>query len=191
MRTRSAVYRICQDLAARLGISEGRVATPGYREMLSDLIDVRFKSRYEFCDRAGIDQAHLSRVLSGQKHFSPEVFLKVLQVLGIRSSTIFQPAFREDDLAARLQTIETKIDVLDTLRERAKNFPPEAHVGLLGKADLVEDSLDDLRKRIECGEDFRAALNDELVKAYREKESIARQLQKDARKEKEKVLEAC
>src|SRR5882762_262008 len=74
---RSPVYRICQDLAARLGILEGRISEPDYRVILADLIDSKFRSRYEFCKKAGIDQAHLSRVLAGRSDFSSDTLFKV------------------------------------------------------------------------------------------------------------------
>ena len=77
------VYRICQDLEARLGIAEGRVAPPDYRDQLVDLIEERFGSAYRFCQATGIDQGHLSRVLAGKKHFSQETFARVLEALGV------------------------------------------------------------------------------------------------------------
>lgn len=91
---RSPVYRICQDLAARLGIMEGRISEPDYREILADLIDSKFRSRYEFCKKTGIDQAHLSRVLAGRSDFSPHTLFKVLEILGVKQREIFEPAFR-------------------------------------------------------------------------------------------------
>ena len=35
----SVTYRICQDLESRLGIAEGKVAPPDYRDYLADLIE--------------------------------------------------------------------------------------------------------------------------------------------------------
>jgi hypothetical protein len=46
---KSPVYRICQDLEARLGIHQGSVSAPDYRDFLADLIEGRFGSRLEFC----------------------------------------------------------------------------------------------------------------------------------------------
>ena len=91
---RNPVYRICQDLAARLGIREGLISEPGYREILADLIDSKFRSRYEFCRKTGIDQAHLSRVLAGRSDFSPDTLFKMLEILGVKQREIFEPAFR-------------------------------------------------------------------------------------------------
>src|SRR5437867_4300426 len=50
----SVAYRICQDLEARLGIAQGKVAAPDYRDYLADLIDERHGSRYRFCKATGI-----------------------------------------------------------------------------------------------------------------------------------------
>src|SRR5207247_9384402 len=60
----SVAYRICQDLEARLGIAQGKVAAPDYRDYLADLIDERHGSRYRFCKATGLDPWHLSRALS-------------------------------------------------------------------------------------------------------------------------------
>ena len=75
------VYRVCQDLAARLGIAEGRVARPDYRDRLADLIEERFGSRYRFCKEAGIDQGHLSRILAGKQNFSVDTLFRALDAL--------------------------------------------------------------------------------------------------------------
>src|SRR5260370_37233608 len=34
---KSPIYRICQDLEARLGINQGKVSPPDYRDFLADL----------------------------------------------------------------------------------------------------------------------------------------------------------
>lgn len=77
------VYRICQDLAARLGLVEGRLSPPDYRDRLADLIEERFGSHYQFCKQTGIDQGHLSRVLAGKKHFAAKTLFDVLEALGL------------------------------------------------------------------------------------------------------------
>src|SRR5450759_5312090 len=59
----SPIYRICQDLEARLGIAQGQVAPPDYRDYLQDLIEERFGSRNRFCTATGMDPGQLSRVL--------------------------------------------------------------------------------------------------------------------------------
>lgn len=84
----STLYRIGQDLELRLGVAEGRVARPDYRDMLADHIEGRFQSRYAFCKAAGIDQGNLSRVLAGKKHLSTETLARALEVLGVHMAFV-------------------------------------------------------------------------------------------------------
>lgn len=77
----SPAYRICQDLEARLGIAQGRVSPPDYRDYLADLIESRYGSRYKFCKETGVDPGHLSRVLSGRADLSVESLSRVLDAL--------------------------------------------------------------------------------------------------------------
>src|SRR4051812_5723326 len=44
----STFYRVCQDLELRLGVAEGSIAAPDYRDRLAGLIEERFGSRYAF-----------------------------------------------------------------------------------------------------------------------------------------------
>src|SRR5712691_10969246 len=78
----SVAYRICQDLEARLGIAQKKVAAPDYRDYLADLIDERFGSRYKFCEAAGIDPGQLSRVFASRSDLSLPALQKILHVLG-------------------------------------------------------------------------------------------------------------
>ena len=76
------VRRVCQDLEARLGIAQRKVAPPDYRDYLADLIEERFGSRYKFCEAAGIDPGQLSRVFAGRADLSLPTLQKILHVLG-------------------------------------------------------------------------------------------------------------
>lgn len=78
----SPAYRICQDLEARLGIAQGKVAMPDYRDSLADLIEEQYGSRYRFCQETGIDPGHLSRVLAGRSELSVTNLQEVLRQLG-------------------------------------------------------------------------------------------------------------
>lgn len=69
-RTSHPLYLIAQDLELRLGVAEGSVAPPDYRDYIMDRIEVKFGSRYKFCKSTGISQAALSQVLAGHKDFS-------------------------------------------------------------------------------------------------------------------------
>src|SRR5262249_52737719 len=81
LSTKSPVYRICQDLEARLGIDQGKVSPPDYRDFLADLIDAQFGSRQEFCRATGVDPGQLSRVFGGRADLSIRALEKVLEVL--------------------------------------------------------------------------------------------------------------
>lgn len=85
----SPVWRICQDLEARLGIAQKKVAPPDYRDYLADLIEQEFGSRYKFCKATGVDPGQLSRVLAGKSELSIPVLSKMLGTL--RASLVVQP----------------------------------------------------------------------------------------------------
>jgi hypothetical protein len=93
----SAAYRICQDLEARLGIVQGKVSPPDYRDYLADLIEERYGSRYRFCKETGVDPAHLSRVLSSWSELSLQNLQPILDAL--HASLVIQP---EEDLTERV-----------------------------------------------------------------------------------------
>jgi hypothetical protein len=80
----SSVYRICQDLEARLGINQGTVSPPDYRDFLADLIEAQFGSRQEFCQATAVDPGQLSRVFAGRADLSIRALEKVLEVLHAR-----------------------------------------------------------------------------------------------------------
>ena len=80
--TESVVRRICQDLEARLGIAQGKVAHPDYRNYLADLIEEHYGSRYKFCVTTGIDAGQLSRVFAGRADLSLPTLQRILQALG-------------------------------------------------------------------------------------------------------------
>jgi len=77
----SALYRICDDLEARLGIAQGKASPPDYRHYLLALIEEQFGSRYKFCKESGVDQGQLSRILSGKGDFSMDSLARVLRAL--------------------------------------------------------------------------------------------------------------
>ena len=82
LKTGGLAYRICQDLEARLGIAQGQVAQPGYRDYLADLIEEKYGSRYKFCKETGVDPGHLSRVFASRSDLSLDALEKLLHALG-------------------------------------------------------------------------------------------------------------
>ncbi len=82
-RTQHVLYRIGQDLEMRLGIAQGAVAPPDYRDRIADEIREKFGTRYKFCKATGIPEPFLSQVLSGKKNFSLEKLREVCEALGL------------------------------------------------------------------------------------------------------------
>ena len=80
------VFRICQDLEARLGIEQGKTRLPDYRDELLALIDKKFGSRYKFCKEAGIAQDTLSRILNKRREPSVSMLQTILDVLDYKIS---------------------------------------------------------------------------------------------------------
>jgi len=81
IRQDSPLFKVCDDLEARLGVSQGKTSPPDYRDYLLALIEERFGSRYKFCKDTGVDQGQLSRILAGKADFSMELLQKILQAL--------------------------------------------------------------------------------------------------------------
>jgi len=101
----SVLFKICDDLEARLGIAQGKASAPDYRHYLLALIEERYGSRYQFCKETGVDQGQLSRILAGQADFSLESLAKVLRVLHASLVVQTEDALREaadPDEASRL-----------------------------------------------------------------------------------------
>jgi hypothetical protein len=90
----SPLYRLCQDLEARLGIAQGKVAAPDYRDYLADLIEERYGSRYRFCTETGVDPGHLSRAFASRAELAVEDLQRILEAL--HAVLVIQPV---EDLA--------------------------------------------------------------------------------------------
>jgi hypothetical protein len=103
LSTQSPVYRICQDLEARLGIQQGSVSPPDYRDYLADLIDAQFGSRQEFCQATGVDPGQLSRVFAGRADLSLRALQKVLEILQAQLVIQTQEQAREQTSVARAE----------------------------------------------------------------------------------------
>ena len=100
---KSPAYRICQDLEARLGIDQGSVSQPDYRDFLADLIDAQFGSRQEFCRAAGVDAGQLSRVFAGRADLSLRALQKLLEVLQAQLVIQTQEQAREQTSVTRAE----------------------------------------------------------------------------------------
>jgi hypothetical protein len=77
----SPAFRVCQDLEARIGIAQGMLASPDYRDMMADLIEDRYGSRSHFCEEAAVDPDQLARALAGQSQLPIQSLQAILDAL--------------------------------------------------------------------------------------------------------------
>lgn len=183
------LYRICQDLAARLGIAQGKVAPPDYRERIADLIESRFRSRYEFCKKTGIDEGHLSRVLGSKKHLAPETLFKVLEALNVEielveREEVYEHAARPleaETPVEHLSDVQRRLDRLLNLKARGEATPVEHRAELLqGRSLFPDELLDSLRAEVQAGEAFDVVLRRAIQRALDEKAALAREVATEA-----------
>lgn len=183
------LYRICQDLAARLGIAQGEVAPPDYRDRIADLIESRFRSRYEFCKETGIDEGHLSRVLGSKKHLAPETLFKVLEALNVEielvaREEVWEHAARSMEAETpveRLSDVQRRLELLLSLEARGEATPAEHRAELLQGRSLSSDELlATLRAEVQAGETFDVVLRRAIQRALHEKAALARTVAAEA-----------
>lgn len=79
-----AVYRVAQDLSARLGLAAGRIEPDNWRGDLENLIQEKYPSRKAFCEATGLSETMLSHVLAGRKDLSLESLTGALEPIGYR-----------------------------------------------------------------------------------------------------------
>jgi hypothetical protein len=86
------VWRIAADLTGRLGIKQGVMRAPDYRDELEHLIATRFKSRRAFCEATGLSEDMLSHVLARRKDLSIQTLAKALAKIGCLIHIVPAPA---------------------------------------------------------------------------------------------------
>lgn len=75
-------FKICQDLESRLGILHDKTRMSDYRDQLSEIVDVRYGSRYYFCRKFHVDEGYLSNVLNKKRHISINSLSRILNKAG-------------------------------------------------------------------------------------------------------------
>ena len=80
--TESPLYNICQDLAFRLGVEQGKTHLPDYIDKLEYLILQEYNTIAEFSKETGIGQAYFSNLFSKKKEPSLDRLKKILSYLG-------------------------------------------------------------------------------------------------------------
>jgi len=78
------IYKICQDLDSRLGIRQGYTREPNYQDLLADIINIHFGSRYQFCKQTGVDEGYLSSILNRKKNPSLKMLQGILEKINYR-----------------------------------------------------------------------------------------------------------
>jgi hypothetical protein len=88
---RSPLYRVAQDVWSRLGVEQGLVRAPEYRDELEELIRKKFPSRRAFCKATGLSEDMLSHVLAGRKDLSLAKLTEALERIGYRLRIVPAP----------------------------------------------------------------------------------------------------
>ncbi|MDD8026588.1 MAG: helix-turn-helix transcriptional regulator [Acidobacteriota bacterium] len=86
------IYNICLDLEMRLAISQGHARSPDFRDELEAIIDKKYPSRYQYCQKAQISQTTLSRVLNKKRDPSLRLLSTILESLGYELSLKKKPS---------------------------------------------------------------------------------------------------
>ena len=83
-RFKHPLYRIAEDLEMRLGIAQGLIAPPDYRDYIAEAIEEKYGSRYKFCKETGVSQSLLSQVFAGKKDLSLSKLKEIADLLGLK-----------------------------------------------------------------------------------------------------------
>jgi hypothetical protein len=100
--TRTAVWRIAQDLSSRLGIASGLVRPDDYLGDLENLIREKFQSQRAFCKATGISEDILTQILAGREDLAVQALTAALERIGYVLRIAPLPA--EATTAARKRT---------------------------------------------------------------------------------------
>ncbi len=82
--TRTAAWRIAQDLSGRLAVAQGVASIGDYRDTLEHIVLTRFKNRREFCKKTGLSETMLSHVLARRKHIAIDTLSRALHKIGFQ-----------------------------------------------------------------------------------------------------------
>jgi hypothetical protein len=78
----SSLWRVIQDIGARLHIGSGLARAPDYRDELEQIIRERFSTRRAFCESTGLSEDMLSHVLARRKHLAIDTLCDALSRIG-------------------------------------------------------------------------------------------------------------
>jgi transcriptional regulator with XRE-family HTH domain len=176
-RTTAPLYRIAQDLEMRLGIAQGDVAEPDYRDYLADQIEEKFGSRYRFCQETNIPQAFLSQVLSGKKDFSVEMLRRAAEALGLglallpKADLALAAADPNMALHRLIALIAQELSDIDTLLDHLKRFedPELRRKAVWQEPALFKGSVEEVVDRLKSIPERRQG--DEVIRLLDQKKN--------------------
>jgi transcriptional regulator with XRE-family HTH domain len=155
-RTEHVLYKIGQDMEMRLGVAQGAVAPPDYRDFIVGRIEEKYGSRYRFCQESGISEAFLSQVLSGKKNFSLEKLRQVAEILDLAlvllplSELVEIPLTDTAALRRVSELVTRELAELGNARDYLLRLPVGEKAGALERErELFETSHDRILARLE------------------------------------------
>lgn len=156
-RTRHPLYKVAQDLEMRLGVAQGAVAEPDYRDYLVDRIEEKYGSRYRFCKETGIPEAFLSQVLSGKKDFSIETLRRAATALGLGLALLPTSDVAElpmSDFSALRQVcavVSAELASLGSLEDHLKRIkdPAKRGIALSKESSMFDGALEEVLREVE------------------------------------------
>ena len=136
-------------------------------EIIDDFIKIR-KSRHlsqtEIARKSGLHQAAVGRIENKSAEPRLETLLKMLNTMGLTLAIV--PEYFKPEYAINLEISE----VLETLRmenrERVKAYAEGLHEEELRRKKEAFDELMSLSKPCDLGDDYKAILEEELIRKY-------------------------
>lgn len=80
--TKTAAWKLAQDLSGRIAIKNGHARAPDYRDELDELIRENFPTRRAFCEATGLSEDLLCHVLARRKHLGIGTLNDALSKIG-------------------------------------------------------------------------------------------------------------
>ncbi len=78
----STLWRVIQDIGARLHIESGLARAPDYHDELEQIVHERFATRRQFCEATGLSEDMLSHVLARREHLAIDTLMDALSKIG-------------------------------------------------------------------------------------------------------------
>ncbi len=119
-------------------------------ETIKEQLEWRKMTQKEFAARMGMSQKHISKLINGEVHLTPEMAVKLEMVLGVHAYfwNGLEAIYRED-----LAKVEAE-DALDADADTARTFPYSeiANLGWVPKTRIAREKAMNLRKYFEVVE---------------------------------------